>query len=524
MCDGETILLLGPSGAGKSTLLRTLNGLAPHFSGGRFGGAVVVDGRAAHRDGPRAMSTVVGMLFQDPETAAVAPRVADDVAFALEQHGVPRPEMRRRMRDALDAVGVAHLAEREIATLSGGERQRVALAAAIVRAPRLLVLDEPTSQLDPDGAAAVLDAVAAVQAASGMGVILAEHRLERVIARATAALLLPGGGSLVHGGVRAVLARAGDHGEAWLPPVVALGRVLCWEPLPLSVAEARGFVARDGLAALSPPSVPTSHPAGAPILAAEGVSVALGGQPVLRDIDVTLHAGEIVAVVGANGAGKTTLLRALLGLQPIDAGRITLAGRDVTTDGIQARVAQMGYVPQQPGALLFAETIADEIAFTQRVRGLRALPKRYGEMEGLLRSLRLGGMAGRYPRDLSVGERARVAVAATLAGDPAIILLDEPTRGLDPAARDDLIALLRGLRDDGRTILLVTHDAELVARLADRVALLDRGRVVALGHPRTILPGTPFAPQINQLLGGTFLTVADVRAALPARQMAGVNG
>lgn len=524
MCDGEAVVVLGPSGAGKSTLLRTFNGLAPHFSGGRFGGAVVVDGRAAHRDGPRAMSAVVGMLFQDPETAAVAPRVADDVAFALEQHGTPRPEMRRRVRDALDAVGMAHLTEREIATLSGGERQRVALAAAIVRAPRLLVLDEPTSQLDPDGVAAVLDAVAAVQAASGMGVILAEHRLERVIARATAALLLPGDGSLVHGDVRSVLARARDHGEAWVPPVAALGRALGWEPLPLSVAEARGFVARDGLTALSPPSVPTSHPAGAPILAAEGVSVTLGGQSVLRDIDLTLHAGEIVAVVGANGAGKTTLLRALLGLQPIDAGRVTLAGRDVTTGGIQARVPQTGYVPQQPGALLFAETVADEIAFTQRARGLRALPERYGDTEGLLQLLRLGGMAGRYPRDLSVGERARVAVAATLAGDPAIILLDEPTRGLDPAARDDLIALLRGLRDDGRTILLVTHDAELVARVADRVALLDRGRMAALGPPRAVLPGTPFAPQINQLLGGTFLSVADVRAALPARQMVEMNG
>jgi len=173
----------------------------------------------------------------------------------------------------------------------------------------------------------------------------------------------------------------------------------------------------------------------------------------------------------------------------------------------------MGYVPQQPGAMLFAETVADELAFTLRARGLRAFPARYGDQEGLLSRLRLGGMAHRYPRDLSVGERARVAIAATLAGDPPLLLLDEPTRGLDPDAKEDLIAILHGLRDEGRAVLLVTHDADLVARAADRVILLDRGRIIASGHPRAVLPGTPFAPQINQLLGGAFLTVADVHTA-----------
>ncbi len=516
MFEGETVLLVGTSGAGKSTLLRAFNGLAPHFTGGRFGGTVTVAGLAAHRAGPRGMSGVVGMLFQDPEAAAVAPRVADDVAFALEQHGIRRPEMRRRVRDALDAVGAAHLAEREIATLSGGERQRVALAAAIVRAPRLLALDEPTSQLDPDGARAILDALAAVQAASGMGVVIAEHRLERIAPRATGALLLPGNGTLVRGDPRGILAAAGARSAAWLPPVVALGQAMGWLPLPLSVAEARPLALRDGLTALEASAAPASHPAGAPLLTASGLSVTLGGQTALRDIELALHAGEIVAVVGVNGAGKTTLLRALLGLRTPESGSVMLMGRDVTAGGVRARGGQIGYVPQQPGALLFAETVADELAFTLRARGRSDYPARYGGMEGLLVALRLGGMADRYPRDISVGERARVALAATLAGDPPLLLLDEPTRGLDPEAKDDLIAVLHGLRDAGRAVLLVTHDGDLVARAADRVILLDRGRIVAMGHPRQVLPGTPFAPQISQLLGGAFLTVPDVLAALPA--------
>jgi energy-coupling factor transport system ATP-binding protein len=516
MSNGETVLLVGASGAGKSTLIRAFNGLVPHFTGGRFGGMVTVAGRAAHREGPRGMSGTVGMLFQDPEAAAVAPRVADDVAFALEQHGIPRREMQRRVGDALDAVGAAHLAEREIATLSGGERQRVALAAAIVRAPRLLVLDEPTSQLDPDGARAVLDAVAAVQAASGMGVIIAEHRLERIAPRATRGLLLPGNGSLASGDIRGILAAAGGRAAAWLPPVVALGQAMGWRPLPLTVAEAQPLAIRDGLMTLDTLPFPASHPSGAPLLAASGLSVMLGGQVVLREIELALHAGEIVAVIGVNGAGKTTLLRALLGLRTPESGSVRLRGRDVTEGGGRARGGQMGYVPQQPGAMLFAETVADELAFTLRARGLSDYPVRYGDREGLLAALRLDGMADRYPRDLSVGERARVALAATLAGDPLLLLLDEPTRGLDPEAKDDLIAALHGLRDEGRTVLLVTHDGDLVARAADRVILLDQGRIVAAGHPRAVLPGTPFAPQISQLLGGAFLTVADVLAAFPA--------
>ena len=502
MLEMQAVLLLGPSGAGKSTLLRTFNGLVPHFSGGRFGGTVTVAGRAAQRDGPRAMSAVVGMLFQDPESAAVAPRVADDVAFALEQFGVPRREMRCRVHDALVAVGVGHLAERELATLSGGEQQRVALAAAIVRAPRLLVLDEPTSQLDPEGARAVLDAVTAVRAASGTGIILAEHRVERVVEWASEGLFLPGDGALLRGDLRTILARAHARSASWLPPVVALGLARGWHPLPLSIAEAKAHMARDGLALLDPPAVPAWHPAGAPLLTASGLGVSLDGQRILREIDLALYPGEIVALIGPNGAGKTTLLRALLGVQPLDAGRIQRAGH-------------VGYVPQQPGALLFAEKVADELTFTLRARGLHTFPARYGDAEGLLAALRLDGMAGRYPRDLSVGERARVAIAAALAADPPMLFLDEPTRGLDPDAKDDLLAVLGRLRDDGQAVLLVTHDAELVARAADRVIALDRGRIVAEGHPRAVLPGTPFAPQINMLFGGTFLTLADARAALP---------
>jgi len=517
---GETQLVLGPSGAGKSTLLRAFNGLVPQFTGGRFGGTTMVAGQAAHRLGPRAMSAFVGMLFQDPESAAVAPRVADDVAFALEQAGVPRAEMRRRVADALAAVGIAHLAERALATLSGGERQRAALAAALVRAPRLLVLDEPTSQLDPTGARDVLNAVAAVQRAHGTGVVLAEHRLDRVAGDAAGAAFLPGDGSLVAGEMRAQLRRLAASPEAgsdWLPPVVALGLARGWEPLPLTVTAARAFSARDGLDHLPAPPARASHPAGVPLVAAQGVTVRQGAAITLYDADLNVYAGEIVALVGENGAGKTTLLRALLGVQPVASGRILLRGRDVTAAGVRARLAVMplGYVPQQPGSLLFAETVADELRLTLAAHRRQAMPAQFGSTEGLLAAFGLGGMAGRYPRDLSVGERARLAIAVTLAADPPLVLLDEPTRGLDPGAKRALVTILRALRDEGRGVLLVTHDAELVARVADRVALMAGGRIVAVGEPRAALAGTPFASQVSQLTGGAFLTAEEMLRVVP---------
>ena len=515
---GETWLVLGPSGAGKSTLLRAFNGLVPQFTGGRFGGAVIVAGHAAHRLGPRAMSAHVGMLFQDPETAAVAPRVADDVAFALEQAGVPRAEMHRRVADTLAAVGIPHLASRELATLSGGERQRAALAAALIQAPRLLVLDEPTSQLDPPGARDVLDAVAAVQRAHGMSIVLAEHRLERVVGDATAAVFLPGDGSLTAGEIRAQLRRlavAPAAGAHWLPPVVALALTRGWEPMPLTVAAARPFAVRDGLDHLPmlPITItPTTHTAGVPLIAAQGVYVTHGTVTVLTDADLAVYAGEIVALVGPNGAGKTTLLRALIGVQTVTAGCIRLGGRDVTTAGVRARLAVMplAYVPQQPGSLLFAETVAGEVRLTLAAHGMRQMPPRFGDLAGLLAAFGLTGMAARYPRDLSVGERARLALAVTLAVDPPLVLLDEPTRGLDPGAKATLATLLRALRDEGRGVLLVTHDAELVAHTADRVARMEGGRIVSIGTPRAVLTGTPFASQISQLTGGAFLTVEDV--------------
>ncbi len=501
--EGEFVAVAGASGSGKSTLLRCLNGLVPHFSGGRFGGRVLVGGHDTRRYGPRVLSRLVGIVFQDPEAQLVTTRVDDELAFGMEQLGVPPLTMRKRVEEVLDLLGIAALRERDVATLSGGERQRVAVAAALALQPGLLALDEPTSQLDPWGAEEVLTALTRLNEDLGLTVVLAEHRLERVVGHADRLRVLTGTGAPpLDGPPRPVLAAMDP---ALVPPLVALGRRLGWHPLPLSIKEGRAEVRRDARVPISPPPDP-APPSGPPSVRFQAVTAGYGRSAVLRGLDLEARPGELVALMGRNGAGKTTLLRLAMGLHRPSAGRIAVLGRDAARLHPAELAQDVGYVPQNPTALLFAETLRDELAFT-----LKHHAGRGRDPEALLATLGLAQAAGRNPRDLSGGERERAALAAVLVGDPRVLLLDEPTRGMDAARKRALGDLLVRLREEGVTILLATHDVELVAAVATRVVLLGDGRVVADGGPRAVLSGAlTFATQVNKLYGDGFLTVGDV--------------
>jgi energy-coupling factor transport system ATP-binding protein len=517
IADGALTLVVGPSGSGKSTLLRCLNGLVPHFSGGRFGGEVVVAGHDTRRSGPRALSRIVGFVFQDPEAQFVTTRVDDEIAFGMEQLGVPPATMRTRVDAMLDLLDIAPLRERAVATLSGGERQRVAVAAALALQPSILALDEPTSQLDPAGAESVLAALTRLNDDLGLTVVLAEHRLERIVGHADWLRALgPAGAAAAEGPPREALARA----QSWLlPPVSALGRALGWTPLPLTVEDARVFVEADRAVGRwpAPPPPDPAPPGGPPSIRLEGVGAGFGRRDVLRDVDFEARPGELVAVMGRNGSGKTTLLRTIAGFHRPSAGRIAVAGRDLASRHPAEIAADLGYVPQHPSAMLFAETVRQELDFTRKLHGGRGpVP------EAVLADFGLAGLGDRHPRDLSGGERERTALAAILAGCPSILLLDEPTRGMDGLRKRELAALLTRLRRDGMTVMLSTHDVELIATMATRVVLLADGRIVADGGPRGVLDGSPtFATQINKLYGDGFLTPADVLGFDPSKSVAG---
>jgi energy-coupling factor transporter ATP-binding protein EcfA2 len=524
--EGELILVIGPSGAGKSTFLRALNGLTPHFYGGKLSGQVRVAGRDPVALGPQEMARTVGMVFQDPETQFVADQVEDELAFGMENQALPPALMRKRVEEVLDQLTIAHLRGRRMSTLSGGEKQRVAIASVLALNPDVLVLDEPTSQLDPQSAEEVLVAIRRLNEDLGLTVLLAEHRLERVVQFVDRVLYLPGAGQpALLDEPRAVMAAVDLN-----PPLTALGKAKGWRPLPLTVKQARRFLPRvaGSLAversAAAENATLAAHPRSGPpasqeaaLITVDNAAYSYGSHEALAGVSLSLRRGEVVALMGRNGSGKSTLLKLLSGLHKPTRGTVRLAragqeSLDTRSASLDEIVRIVGYVPQNSGALLFKDTVLEELAFTRQ--GHR-LPPDPAADRALLASLGLGEQAERYPRDLSSGQRQRVALAAILVAQPALLLLDEPTRGLDYAQKAALAAILLHLRDQGRAILLATHDVELAARCADRVVLLGEGQVVVDGPTRQVMTGSlVFASQVNKLYRDPrYLVVEDAVAA-----------
>jgi len=525
IAEGEFVLVVGQSGAGKSTLLRCLNGLVPHFTGGKLSGSVSVAGRDPVAEGPHTLSRVVGFVFQDPESQFVMDRVEDEIAFALENAAIPPTEMRARVEEVLDLLDLVPLRDRALDTLSGGEKQRVAIATALAFRPRILVLDEPTSQLDPQSAEDVLQALVRLNNEVGLTVVLAEHRLERVLPHADRLIHLAppsvegGRGEVLDGPPRQVL-----HRMDLIPPLVALGKELGWEPLPLTVKEGRMFAeeAVSGLrfqvsrSNLRPETLKSET-----ALRVRELSFAYDGVPALRDVTLTVSPGELVALMGRNGSGKTTMLRCIVGLLRLEQGQITLAGEPLVGWETADICRRIGYLPQEPDDLLFADTVAEEMAVTLRNHGLTGSPPI--APDDLLERLGLGGLATSYPRDLSVGERQRVALGAVTITRPKILLLDEPTRGMDYPAKRELVRMLRKWQAEGTATLLVTHDVELTAQIADRVVVLSQGEIIADGSATDVLATSSFfAPQVARLFPGTgWLTVEDALVGLSALSCGG---
>ncbi len=470
---GEYVLLAGPSAGGKSTLLRVFNGLVPQFHGGRISGRALVAGMDPARTPSRRMASVAGMVFQEPESQAVAETVEDELAFGMEQQGVAADEMRRRIEGLLEALGIAQLRHRRLATLSGGERQRVAVASVLALEPELLLLDEPTSQIDPAGAEAMLAALDALHRDRGLTIVLSEHRLERLLPRVDRVV------GVADGEAETMTPREAAARLAAVPPVCELGRRLGLDPLPLTVEEARAMLEGRAPAIHSVPDPAT----GAELLHVDGLAVAYGEHVALRDASLTLREGEVVALVGPNGSGKTTLFRALAGLSRPCAGEVRFGTAAAPRD-VRERTAFAGLVPQDPALALYHETVRAEVGETLRQRGAGR-----GRVDGALARWGIDHLASRNPRDVSVGQQQRVAIGAMLAHEPRVWLLDEPTRGADGAAKEWLARQLREHAAGGGAAIVATHDLESAAQFATRVVALERGTVafdlparIALGH------------------------------------------
>jgi energy-coupling factor transporter ATP-binding protein EcfA2 len=417
--EGEVVLVLGASGSGKSTLIRAFAALVPHFHGGRFAGRVEVSGRDTRIVRPADLAGTVATVFQDPEEQIVLSQVAREVAFGLENVGTIPDEILPRAHEALDAVGGAHLAERAVAELSGGELQRVCLASALALRPRLLLLDEPTSQLDPDAAESFLELVRRLEVA----VVFSEQRPRRALEQADRVVFL-------------------EHGSVVLnAPTEA----------------AREWLANNHPEWVGEPSLPGAHACAELVCALRSVGFGYrAGLPVVESLDLEICRGEVVALAGANGSGKTTIAKLAAGLLTPDRGQVFRRGR-------------AGLLLQDPGRYSIRERADEEVALGGGgIERARAELARVG----------LAGYEARHPRDLSSGERERLALAAVLATEPDLLVLDEPTRGVDPARKTELAARLRA-EAATRATLLVTHDVDFAAAAADRTIALGREAVLA---------------------------------------------
>ncbi len=482
LAPGSFTVVAGRSASGKSTLLRAASGLVPHFHGGEAWGELSVGGLDVREHEPGDIARVAGTVLQEPESQLVMNSVHAEIALALEHRGAAPGAVARAVEEVALALGVESLLERRLATLSGGELQRVALAAALAHRPELLILDEPTSQLDPVAGDELIWLLRRLNEEWGTAVLMAEHRLERCLPAADRVVAMAGGRVAFNGGAADFLDWTLDHDPALATPAATLFARAGLRPLPVSVKAAREAVAGAGLVprSVQAPAAPSTRrgwrrradgPPAALRMSGLWYEIA-DGPAVLRGVELALSPGESVALMGRNGAGKSTLLRLAKGLIEPTRGRIERSG-------------DVALLMQNPGDYLVHERVGDEVS------------------AAALDAIGLSERAGANPHDLSGGQRQRLALEVVLDGaSPVVVCLDEPTRGMDRAHKDALAARLDTLAATGAAVVVATHDTEFAARFATRVVLMGQGVVIADAPSREVLAGGwQFATDTARVLG-----------------------
>ena len=508
--EGEFVLVVGGSGSGKSSLARALTGLIPDFYGGRIGGQVLLKEQDIRTLDRRQITSTVGMVFQDPEKQLVMTSVEAEMAFGLENLGLPPSEMFRRVAEVASFLNLTALKTEFTANLSGGQKQKLALASVLAMQPGVLILDEPTSQLDPAAAEELFNLIKRLNEEMNFTIILVEQRLERCFHLADRVIVMENGAIVKDAAPASAAAWQSARGLPFIPPVAALFARAGLPSVPLTVKEGRQLTKKIFSRAAktkteSPfenvkperPATAAAPTAPVPVIEVENLwfSYPESGE-VLHGVNLKVNSGEFVALMGENAAGKTTLLKHLVGLLKPDRGRVLVLGQDTRRTNPQALACSVGYLSQNPNDYLFQPTVADELQFTLTNLGLPGS----GSIDRTLEKLALESFRAINPRDLSSGERQRVALASVMVAGPKLLVLDEPTRGLDYALKERLGKLLQGIAGEGTTVLVVTHDVEFAAEYASRTVLLFDGRLAADGPKHQMLGGSMFyAPQISRL-------------------------
>ena len=463
---GEFALICGSTGSGKSTLLRTINGLSPHFSGGNVSGSIKIFGTERLGAVPHELADLVGYVNQNSEFGFVGETVAEELAFGMEQLGIDREIMLRRVGELAESLDLKHILTKPLPELSGGQQQRVSIAAAVAAGQRVLLLDEPTSALDPLAALETLNILKRLSREMGVTVLLVEHRIERV-------LELVDSITVVHGDATVSQATASEMADAlykderMTPPIVELGKKLGWSRLPIRAEDANEMWMEKPRSWHALTAVKKNL---ASKLHVDNVAVNYGSHQACRDVSIELREGEIVGLMGPNGSGKSSLLWAISGFGTRSSGSVT------------PEDASICLVPQQANDLLFLSSVSEELAESDA---------RSGSESGSTSKI-FARLAGRvdpalHPRDLSAGQQLALVLAIQLVRKTQVLLLDEPTRGLDYEAKRRLCEQLRSLADEGKSVLVASHDVEFMALIADRILRIEDGRIAEQGSPEELL-------------------------------------
>ncbi|WP_294181175.1 ABC transporter ATP-binding protein [uncultured Clostridium sp.] len=492
----DFLLVAGRSGSGKSTLARAIVGTVPNFYGGTIGGEIKIDGKAIDKMSHQERAKKITMVFQDPEKQLMMNKVHREVAFGLENVGVDEGIIKRRVYEALQFTGILDLADRDVTSLSGGEKQKVAVASALVYMPSCIILDEPTSQLDPSSAEEMLNIVKKINEELGITIIVIEQRVNRWFDTVDSIAVMNRGSLQLFKDKKDFYCNCSEKQYMFMPDYLKFFKQLGFKDMPRNFKDARVKVLNTPIKMEKHEEAAAAEKDQPAILSVKKMGCKYGSKEVLSDLNFQIKKGEFISIMGANGAGKSTLLKSIMGLKAY-SGSVKLYGKEIRKMSIREIAQHIGYVSQNPNDYLSKNSVYEEVRFTMDNYDI------YDQkiVENVLKELEIYEFKDKNPRDLSGGQRQRVAIATILVLQPDMILLDEPTRGLESALKDKLGRMLQKLNDRGTTIVLVTHDTDFASSFCRRYMIMFNGTVVADGSRGKVLgDGIFYTTSMNKLL------------------------
>ncbi len=506
---GTSFLIVGKSGSGKSTLARAITGTVPNFYGGTIGGEVKIDGKLLEKMDHKERAEQITMVFQDPEKQLVMNKVHREVAFGLENVGINEKVIKRRVYEALQFSGILNLAERDITSLSGGEKQKVAIASALAYMPKCIILDEPTSQLDPSSAEETLNLVKKINEELGITIIVIEQRVNRWFDAADCIATMNKGKLNLFKDKEDFYNNCKDNQFMFMPDYLKFFKKINFKDMPKNFKMARLQLLKSKIS-FKKENTEIIKKSFEPLLKLNNVSCKYDKKEVLKDINITVNKGDFMSIMGANGAGKSTLLKTIMGIKDYK-GNIKLYEKEIKKMNIRDIARHIGYVSQNPNDYLSKDSVYEEVKFTMDNYGL----KDENIIEQVLKELEIYEFKDKNPRDLSGGQRQRVAIASILVLKPEIIILDEPTRGLESELKLKLGEILKRFNLQGTSIILVTHDIDFVSSFCNRYALMFNGKIVADGGKKEVLEdGIFYTTSINKLLRDKDSSIFTLQEAL----------